>query len=34
MWISPDSQPYLPEVTSGRTGFFFSVTNIPAADKI
>jgi hypothetical protein len=34
MWISADSQPYLPEVNSGRSGFFFSITNIPVSEKI
>lgn len=29
MWITPDSWPYLPQLTSGRAGFFFSMTGIP-----
>jgi len=31
MWLTPDSWPYLPELTAGRAGFFFSMTGIPEA---
>lgn len=27
-WIASDSHPYMPHVTAGRAGFFFSVTGI------
>ena len=33
-WISCDSQPYMPHVTAGRAGFFFSVTGIGASRKV
>ena len=26
LWISSDSQPYIPQIESGRAGFFFAVT--------
>ena len=33
-WISCDAQPYMPHVTAGRAGFFFSVTGIGSSRKV
>ena len=29
LWISSDSHPYMPQVDSGKAGFFFAITGIP-----
>ena len=34
MWICPDSWPYLPEVSSGRAGFFFAISGFKEPQKM